>query len=235
MSDDRISGVPFEPEDPSEQKLWQALGDLPQETPSRRLREAFHAELDRAALPGFATRLRQWFGFSNNLGWASAAAALVVGIGLGQFAGGDRSDANALDALEQQVATLNRSLILDRLESASAGKRLRGVLDAVTVAEQDAEVARALLARATEDPVLSVRSAAIDALGPQLAQPALGDELMLLLEAAESPLVQLALVDMVLRYGSADQLERLLALAESGRLHPDLIQHVNTAVRKTRA
>ena len=81
----------------------------------------------------------------------------------------------------------------------------------------------------------SVRAAAIDAIGPQLHKPAVGDELMALLEQAESPIVQWALVDLVLRHGNAEQIDRLVKLSESGALHPDLAQHVKTAVWRDRA
>jgi hypothetical protein len=62
-----------------------------------------------------------------------------------------------------------------------------------------------------------------------------GDELMAQLERAESPLVQLALVDLVLRHGNAGQVEQLVKLAEQGALHPDLAQHVKSVVWRNRA
>ena len=126
--------------------------------------------------------------------------------------------------------SLNWQLILDRLEDAPAGKRLRGVIDAASVVQDDAEIARAVLLRATEDRVYSIRSAAIDTLGPSLSSTAVGNELMNLLDTAESPIVQLALVDLVLRNGSGPQLERLRQLANAGRLHADLIQHVRNSL-----
>ncbi|MGH8168840.1 MAG: hypothetical protein ACREQ1_16490, partial [Woeseiaceae bacterium] len=124
------------------------------------------------------------------------------------------------------VTLLNRRLILDRLENETPGKRLRGVIDAADVAADDVEIARALLVRATEDRVPSVRSAAIDALGSRINAPAVGEQLMNLLEQADSPIVQFALVDLVLRYGNDEQVDQLLLLAEGDRLHPDLKRHV---------
>jgi HEAT repeat protein len=134
--------------------------------------------------------------------------------------------------LEQNVSTLNRSLILDRLENDVAGKRLRGIMDASLIVGDDAEITQALLLRATEDRVYSVRSAAIQALGPQLNAPAVGDQLMALLQESEAPLVQLALADLVLRNGSEQQVTELLRLAENGALHPDLARHVLTSLQR---
>jgi len=231
MSEDKTSSLPFDCDDEVEQKLWAALGDLPRQPPSPDLRRNFYREFDRIGTVGYAERLRGWLGLQSNVGWITAAACVLVGIGVGQTLTRPASTGpSRLAMLEQNVALLNRELILDRLEDSAAGKRLRGVVDAGYVVQDDAEIARALLTRATEDRVHAVRSAAIDALGPSLATSAVGDELMKLLESAESPLVQLALVDLVLRNGSAAQLEQLLRLANEGTLHPDLVRHVEKSL-----
>jgi hypothetical protein len=230
MSDKTIK-PPFDGEDPAAQELWAVLGTMPREVPTDNLRRNFYRELGRTGAQGFTERLRGWLGIGSNAGWVTAAACMLVGIGVGQMlpanpvVGPER-----LALLEQNVALLNRELILDRLGSAAAGKRLRGVVDAGYVVQDDAEIAHALLVRATEDRVHSVRSAAIDALAPRLSTNAVGNELMKLLENAESPLVQLALVDLVLRNGNAAQLERLLWLADTGALHADLIRHVEKSL-----
>jgi hypothetical protein len=82
--------------------------------------------------------------------------------------------------------------------------------------------------------VHSVRAAAIDAIGPQLGTPSIADELMASLEQAESPLVQLALADLVLRYGDPKQLEQLLRLSGRGALHPDVAQHIKSSASRNR-
>lgn len=231
MSDKKNAKLPFESDDPAEQRLWAALKELPQESPSANLRRDFYRELERASSRTWTGRLRDWLGFSGNAGWVTAAACLLLGIGMGQLDGvSGPGEPGRLAVLEENVATLNRQLILDRLEDTTAGKRLRGVIDASYYVEDDAEIARALLMRATEDRVQSVRSAAIDALGPTLGTDTVGIELMNLLENAGSPLVQFALVDLVLRHGSEVQLQQLLQLAEQDRLHPDLIRHVKNSL-----
>lgn len=231
MSDRENQNVPFEGDTPSEQKLWAALEDLPRTEPSPQMRRTFYNELDKAANLGFSQRLRAWLGIGNNRGWLTVTACLVVGVVLGQALNrADPAEATRLVALEQNIALLNRELILDRLSDSAAGNRLRGVLDASSFVQDDAEIARALLLRATEDRVTAVRSAAIDALGPSLNSSSIGDELMQLLQDAESPIVQLALVDLVLRNGSQTQLQQLLQLANDERLHPDLAIHVKSAL-----
>lgn len=233
MAEKETSGVPLNADDADENALWEALGETELAEPSAELRQGFYRSLERASHPTAFGRLRHALGFRDNAGWLTAAACLLVGVGIGQFADRDASDAGArLAALEQNVTLLNRRLILDRLENATPGKRLRGVIDAANVAGDDAEIARALLVRATQDRVPSVRSAAIDALGTRINAPAVGAQLMSLLQQADSPIVQLALVDLVLRHGNDEQVGELLTLARDGHLHPDLQRHVFTSLKK---
>lgn len=233
MRKSKPSSLPFETSDAGERHLWAALEDLPRDEPSAGLRRAFYRELETAGSEGLAARLRAWLGLGSNMGWVTAAGCLVLGFGLSQAlfqtdAGGTGAAApdDRLAALEQNVSMLNRELVLGRLTASSTGTRLQGVVQASNLAEQDQEVARALLATAMQDRSQSVRSAAIDALGPQLNNAEFAGQLMSQLENAESPIVQLALVDLVLRYGNASQLQQLRVLAEQNRLHADLVDHV---------
>jgi len=233
MSEKRKSGVPFESEDAGEQQLWSELENLPQEAPSQRLRRRFYDELEHADRQ--MHRRRRWFGWITAPGMAAAMGCLFVGVMLGLLLRSQpAANHTELAQLQQQVAILNRNLVLDRLENDSASKRLLGVMEASALAEHDPEIRRALLERAVDDRVHSVRSAAIDAIGPRVGSPAVGDELMASLEKAESPLVQLALADLVLRYGNPMQMEQLLQLSERGLLHPDVAKHVKSSVSKDR-
>jgi hypothetical protein len=226
-------GVPFESDDAGEQQLWRDLEGLPQEAPSQRLRRRFYDELEQADRR--LHRRRPWLSLFSAPGLAAALGCVFVGVMVGLLLMNSVAPEHAeLAQLQQQVALLNRNLVLDRLENDSASKRLLGVIEAGDLAGHDPEVMRALLERAVDDRVHSVRTAAIDAIGPRLGTPAVGDELMASLENAESPLVQLALADMVLRYGNPKQLEQLLRLSERGRLHPDVAQHVKSSVSRNR-
>lgn len=230
MSDRKPSSLPFESEDRDEQRLWAALSDLPRGEPSDHLRRRFYSGLHDAGRRTWAERLSQWLGL-HGAGWVTAAACLAVGFAVATVIGGGQPENGRLEVLEQGMARLQRELILDRLEDASASTRLRGVVDASEVAAFDQQVARALLDRAAQDRSTSVRSAAIDALGSQLRSGDIGNELMRLLEAAESPIVQLALVDLVLRHGDPQQVRQVQELADGGQLHPDINRHVNNALR----
>ncbi len=231
MPDRNHPTLPFESSDPGEQQLWQALSDLPRAEPPAGLRRGFYDRLEKAGSRHWSARLRGWLGLSNNAGWVTAAACLLIGFGVARLAvETDGAESARLAALEDNIALLNRQLVLDRLQNDAPGTRLLGVYDAGSLAHNDHQITQALLLRATEDPSLSVRSAAIDALGSQLDSETVGGELMGLLESAESPIVQLALVDLVLRNGNPQQLSQLLRLANENRLYPDLVRHVKKSL-----
>jgi hypothetical protein len=234
MSEKRKSGVPFDSEDAGEQQLWRELENLPQDAaPSQRLRRRFYDELEHADRR--MHRRRRWLSLISAPGLAAALGCVVAGVMIGLLLRTSAAPQNAeLAQLQEQVAILNRNLVLDRLENDSPSKRLLGVIEASDLAGRDPEIMRALLERAVDDRVPSVRTAAIDAIGPRVGTPGVGDELMASLEKAESPLVQLALADLVLRYGNPKQLEQLLELSERGRLHPDVAQHVKSSVSRNR-
>jgi len=225
------ASLPFESGDVDEQKLWAALSELPRGEPSGELRRRFYSGLHEAAKPHWTERLSSWLGMSSTSGWITAAACLLLGFGFAQVLDRPESDSARLVALEENLAGLQRELILDRLQDTSANTRLKGVVEASQLVASDPLVAQALLDRAAQDRSLSVRSAAIDALGSQLRSGRIGGDLMRLLEDAESPIVQLALVDLVLRHGDEDQINQLQSLSDGGQLHPDLVRHVNSALR----
>lgn len=231
MPDKKTTSVPYETGDVAEQRLWAALGDLPRGEPSPEMRRSFYQRLEQAGTQRWSKRLRDWLGMRNNAGWVTATACVLIGFGAAQLTNEPQTgDQERLVALEQNVNLLNRELILDRLQDNAAGTRLAGVYDARHVAADDVKVAQALLHRAVNDRSPSVRSAAIGALGPQLNSDTVGGELMSLLESAESPIVQLALVDLVLRNGNTTQLAHLKRMADDQRLHPDLARHVNKSL-----
>ena len=171
MTDRKRMGVPYEAADDNEQALWDTLADIPRGEPSRRLRQSFYSRLEDASRPPWWHRLGLGLGLAGPSGWVTATGFAVLGLVVGLILNAPSvSDTERLTALESNVQALNKTLILDRIANPSASKRLAGVMDAMSVDASDPEISRALLNLATEDRVSAVRSAAIDALGPQLGR-----------------------------------------------------------------
>ncbi len=192
-------------------------------TAGDRLRRRFFAALERelenapgqrpgvgAAAAG-ASRPRM---FMHPAWWA--AAALVVGFGLGwlmpgrapqtQGVAADLRAAERVERLEEEVRSVGQLLTLTLLEHSSASERLRGIElseQALGTGNDDA-IVEALLVSVVNDPSENVRLAAVDVLGGLLPRPQVRSGLAKALPRQRSPMLQVALGD-VLSEGLAEE------------------------------
>jgi hypothetical protein len=178
-----------------------------------------------------------------------AAATLAVGLLIGSFHGfglprGGTAPANGADsasgagggeihALRDEVRSLSRLVTLSLLKQDSASERLRGVSFGREAGRGDDRVLQALLDTLRHDPDVNVRLAAVDALAPALGQPAVRGQLVLEVGAQRSPMVQIALIDMLLARDRAGTQRQLLDLTASPSLDATVRGYLRTRLRQT--
>lgn len=217
--------------------VWSALGELPEEAPSPELGERFRTFLAAyeaglaARRPSLGERLTIFFDRLIEHAWprrpafqlAAAAAALVVGMAAGLLLGSG-SDAD-VGALETELASLRQTVSLALLAQDSASARLEGVSVGRRAADElsrhrlgDDALVTALVRVVRVDPSDNVRLAAIDALMRVADRRAVAETLTEILAAERSPLIQLALVDLLLLRGG----ERGRAAVETLLVRDDL-------------
>jgi len=193
-------------------RLWREIGLIPaSETaePSRELRArfyqslgAFQAGLEQAKKsngPSFAEKLKSWWPKQPMMQFATAMAMLVVGVGAGWFARTPemKKDDNEMARLRTEVGSMKQLVTLSLLQQQSASDRLRGVSWAYRVEQSDPEVLSALLTTVNQDQSVNVRLAAVDALRPFAASPVARKGIVQSLLRQESPMVQAALIDLI--------------------------------------
>lgn len=235
--------------------LWAGLALLEAEPPEAELRERFDAVLaayqaglasaEAAPLEG-SGRGRGWRRWLPALAPAGRPGArlaygllvLLVGLGLGLVlaGGGARftgpgggllgGGGGELRALRGEVRALNELVTLSLLEAPSASERLQGVSFGSRMERPDREVLAALVAAATRDPSVNVRLAAIEALAPVASQPRVLDPLARGLPEQETPLVQVALVDLLLASDGETARRAAASLLADEAVHPDVRRHV---------
>lgn len=200
--------------------VWQSLGRVPDEVPGPRLAERFYEALraaDEAATerPGPATAHAaprpSGAGILDLLGrlvprhpavrFALVLAVLVVGGFIGYSLRQNGQKADEMAQLREEVRSVNRLLIVSLLQQQTASERLQGVSWSYKVPDDDPEVTGALLETLAQDPNVNVRLAALDALSRNLDRPEVRGGLVKALERQSSPLIQLAIVDMAVRFG----------------------------------
>ncbi|MFK8014651.1 MAG: HEAT repeat domain-containing protein [Gammaproteobacteria bacterium] len=215
-------------------ELWNSLGQMSQAEPNRRLRHRVFRAID--AQDG--TRwTRGWRAFLPMLPQQIVGLALVavVSVAVGLFVGRPGIDLDTRIArLEGELTSMNQQLLLSQLTATSPTQRLAAAFQVSGAPQRDAKLADALLQMAVRDPVDSVRTAAITALGDAINQAEVATALFSLLGETESPIVQMAIVDAILRHGTEEAVRRLRGHVETEQLHPSLDGYVTDATEELR-
>jgi len=196
-------------------ETWEMLGLLQQEQPSGAVRPRFYQSLEayRQGLESAAPTApkRRFFDWGWQ-GWAWSAALLVLGLGLGQWAGNRERGQNDMARLQDEVQHMRQLVTLSLLQQQSASERLRGVDYSTRVDQSDTQVLSALLHAVNYDSNVNVRLAAVDALRKFSASPAVRGSLDQSLVKQESPMVQLALIDLIVDMRDKSALPSLAAI-----------------------
>lgn len=166
-------------------ELWDSLGEMPVPVPSPELQTRFERRLKPASsAPRWA--------------WLAVAAALAVGI-FSFFAGRYTAAKPDTDiaGLRTEVRNLREVVALSLLDQQSASERLRGVRYSAALEGTDTEVVDALSRTLATDASVDVRLAAADALRRFQIPASTMESTWKLLETDESPLVQIAVIDLL--------------------------------------
>lgn len=197
-----------------ESALWKKLALLPEEQPSPALESRFKAMLEsyqegrwektNLAAEKIKTPVPMLWGLGN---WRQLPAAGIVWaclfLACGYFIGkhADRStDAAAqaqLNEMRQELGATRQMVALSLLQQQSASQRLEGVSWSTRLPEPDPKVMGALLHTVRFDNSVDVRLAALDALGRYADRPEVRRELVDVLQTSQSPMVQVALIDLL--------------------------------------
>jgi anti-sigma factor RsiW len=189
--------------------MWARMDAWPDEQPSPALRERFDAVLaayrsgfDHAGRGArgrfsFAGWLESWWPAQPALQFTLVVAALGAGL-LGGFGIASRGGGSAeMARLKEEVHSTRQLVAVSLLQQQSASERLRGVNWSYRVDQPDAQVVTALVHALQYDTSVDVRLAAADALQRYTAQPAVQQGIIAALRPPQSPLVQIALIDLI--------------------------------------
>jgi hypothetical protein len=179
--------------------LWQDLGALPAEQPGPGLRARFYESL--AAYQRGAGDQNRHSAKPHRPPhpyiWQIAAGIALLAVGVGAGYGLRPSQSPEVAQLREEIANMHQLVALSLLQQQSASERLRGVSYALRVEPNDSAVLGALLDTVNRDPNVNVRLAAVDALHPFAASPTTRNGILQALSKQEAPLVQVALIDLL--------------------------------------
>jgi len=232
-----------------EAALWNKLALLPEEQPGPALQSRFNAMLEsyqegRWETRSLAAEKRKapspmLWGLGN---WRQLPLAGVVWACVFLACGfliGRHMDRRPDDAAQAQLAQLRDELsatrqmvALSMLQQQSASQRLEGVSWSNRLQRPDPQMLNALFHTLRSDPSVDVRLATLDALGRYTGQPEVRRELVDALESKQSPLVQIALIDLLVDLHDRSALPQLKQFQQDPKVNPTVRKRVDWGIQQ---
>ncbi len=226
--------------------IWKKLSLIPVEQPSKESRERFEAMLqayqtgrnDRAAT-GVDREKRGsvWSWLRSPVGAVAwSAALLVIGIFAGNYFGNrpihTNTDRDEIAAMHTELTNMRQMVVLSMLQQQSASERLQAVSYSRREDQLDPQVMSALVRTLRYDGSVDVRLAALDALSRHGAQPQVHKGVVDALQEQQSPLVQVALIDLMVEWRDPDAAQRLRNFVQTPNLNPTVKQRADWALSR---
>ena len=210
--------------------IWMKLGSIPQQVAdSGEMRakfnvmiEAYEQGLEHAPPRLWETVnswLARWWPQQPLLQFGLALALLAAGVFVGQNRPAIPPPNPEINQLRQELHSMRQMVALSLLQQQSASERLKGVSWSNQLDQPGAEVLSALLDTLMHDPNVNVRLASIDALKKFGETQSVRRGVLQALEEQESPLVQIALIDLVVEMQAKESVDTLRRLTKNTALH----------------
>ncbi|ETZ23131.1 HEAT repeat domain-containing protein [Pedobacter sp. V48] len=212
--------------------IWDLLDGLKSPEPSADMEMRFQGTLDhykqteqekRNYLQQLWLALTTLFSFRPQAQLAYSVflvtVSVVVGYSLNQNTTVETNDNERLSLLANQVEQMRKLMVVSLLENPSATERLRAVNYTGEMKAADRQVINTLLLTLNEDPNVNVRLVTLDALAKFSSQPEVRAGLVNSITRQESPLVQVAMANLMLKLQEKASVAPLKKLLEQEALN----------------
>lgn len=220
----------------SVRQTWTQMDALPNPEPSPRAAARFHEALEAYRLGAErprAQRLSGWWTlrlvWQVGLSFACLAVGFLAGLAV-MNRGGDLAGSEIAE-LRKEMSGMRQLVTLSLLQQQSAAERLRGVNWSYRAEPDDVEVLSALLRTVSQDNNVDVQLAAVDALRNFGGSPVARKGLVQSLGKRASPLLQVAIIDLLVdlrEYAARPALKRL---AENGETDSNVRKRAEAALQ----
>jgi predicted anti-sigma-YlaC factor YlaD len=211
----------------ADKQLWDGIAKIKIPEPREAMRANFYAMLDefkeaekaaeRFSLQSMMESIRDFVMPQ----WAVQVAFSLLLVGLGWVIGNKTSRSNTsatayqqqIEALASQVQDMKSTMMLSLLENPSATERLRAVGYTSEITHADERIIEALFTTLNNDPNVNVRLVTLEALTQYADNADVRQRLVRSLTTQDSPMVQVALADVMVKLqekGSVKALKTLL-------------------------
>jgi anti-sigma factor RsiW len=224
--------------------IWKKLGAIPEERPGRSLRARFEATLEayaqglRQAARGPSRRervdrwLEGWWPRQPVFQFGFAVVFLAIGLLAGYSLTRTAQGGGEVVQLREEVRHTRQLVALSLLQQQSASERLKGVDWSNRMSRPDPQVLSALLHTVNYDQNVNVRLAALDALHQSASNQMVRRGLTESLDRQTSPMVQIALIDLLVDIREREAAEAVKDLMRETGLNPEVRERAGWALRQ---
>jgi len=224
--------------------LWAKLGSLPQEKPGGALKTRFYAMLEAykdglkqtestpRVRPILDNWLERWWPRRSAYQFSLALILLIMRLLIGSLLSTTRPGNGDIAQLRSEVQSMRQMVTLSLLQQSSPSERLKGVSLSYQIEEPDTEMLSALLYTLNYDSNVNVRLAAVDALYLFHDKPIVKEGLIQSFARQSSPLVQIALIDLMVEIRERKSIEALKKLMQANKLNPTVKERAEWGIQQ---
>lgn len=161
---------------------------------------------------------------------AIASLTLIIGFGVGYWARPAATNGDQETQLLTEVQELKEMMMLSLLEKDSPTDRLKAVSLSRDLDETSTKVTDALIATLNNDENVNVRLSALDALRTYVRDSRVRTELIRSISNQESPLVQLALAELMVDIQAKSSVKELEKIMQSENTPADVKQKIKQSI-----
>ena len=144
----------------------------------------------------------------------------------------EKESKQELSAMNIQLQEMKQMMAVTLLQNPSASERLRAVSYTEEISQVNEQIIDALLTTLNEDPNVNVRLVTLDALSRYTNVAAVREGLVKSIPMQESPLVQLALADLMLRLHEKRSIESFKTLLQEQEVDTQVKNRLNQTIQK---
>ncbi|MCP5053695.1 MAG: HEAT repeat domain-containing protein [bacterium] len=227
---------------------WTQLGVLPEEQPGPNLRKNFYSMLEsykegmnrESLFQRFFNPLTRWNAGPRRPVYqlVFTIVILVIGFAAGNIfspgpTGPDPQHTAQVNQLRGEVQQMRQQLAISLMDQSSPSQRIKGVSWSSTVANPGQKTLATLLDTLNNDTNVNVRLSVVDALYLFSSHPMVKEGIIQSLPRQTSPLVQVALIDLMVELREKKAVDALKQLIQNNKLNPAVIQRAKRVIQNS--
>jgi hypothetical protein len=214
-------------------KIWDLMGEIPQPQPSKKMQTDFDILLSdfKGDLITGKNPIREWLSKLGEFWYLQTrprlalsilliTTGLIIGYLLHRPEQSKISNNRQIDSLLIQVSEMKQLMMLSLLQNPSASQRIQAVSYSYEINSIDLKVIDALFTTLNEDPNVNVRLVTLEALVKFSNEPEVREGLVRSITLQESPLIQSAIADVMVKLQEKSSVQSLRELLSKQDLNP---------------